>query len=1216
MFRFCYTLKSSHLKHLSALAFHVMEMLTKFESRSSRAKAVAFHPSRPWILVGLYTSTIQLWDYRMGAVIDRFEGHEGPVRGVDVHPTQQMFVSCGDDATVRVWSLSSRRLLFTLSGHFDYVRTAFFHPELPWIVSASDDQTIRIWNWQNRQEIACLTGHNHWVCCAQFHPYEDLIVSGSLDTYVRVWDISGLRKRHSAPGAFGDMGIPPVGGLPLNGPGQDDIFGTDAVCKWVLQGHDRGVTWVEFHPSLPLILSSSDDRSLKVWRMSEARAWELDTCRGHSDDVTGGVFHPTQDLILSCSADKTLRSWDSNRRIQLHSFKRENDKFWNVRFHPSMNLIAAAHDSGVIVFKLERERPPAIVHGNRCFYVVRKEKTIKEYEFGGADRALLSLKKFGSQWQPMRELSYNAAENAIVATTRDERGVGMYVFAKLPENGPVEPSSWFEGTASQALFVTRNRFAVFQPSKQQIELRDMENAVTRTIQLPIETKYVSSGPSGHLLLFGANSVVLFDIQQRKVTGKVNAPGVKYAVWSSDFRYVALQAKHSVVIAQRTAENSLEQLSMIRETIRIKSVGWDETGVLIFTTFNHLKYALLNGDSGVLKTLSQTLYVETVRRNSVFCLSRSGNVHVVKIDPSEYRFKRALVTGQFGEVGRLIRESQLVGQSIVAYLQKRGFPQIAMEFVSDPQTKFDLAVECGDLAVATEQAKTLGPAADSILARVALEQGNHDVLEGVYQRQMALGKLAMLYLVTGNRGRLQRLEQVAEHRGDPALRFQTSLFSGSVEQRVALLHEMGQPALAWALAKSHGLGSRAQELVSEQVTPEATLHDVASKAAVGVTHGTFEFNWPLKPRENALELLNQPVKSSETSEAAPSAQVDSLDIADDDAEEDASGAVEDDNWDLDVEMDEEAADATAEVVDAGKMDQDVRSIWMRGSTLPADHIAAGSFETAAQLLNRQIGVVNFAPLKSRFLDVYRASKLYMTGHDGLPPLEFYVQRSGGKHPFVPGAEALDRMLQEAFAQVKANQLELAVSIFREILYTIATLAVESDPDVEKCKRVIETCRNYILAFSIELQRRKLPPSDTKRNLELASYFTKPKLRPSHATLPLRVALTQAFGAKNYALASHFCSEYLKLDAKGPGATKVRKIKTKCDSQPLDAVDIDFDTFAEFDICPGTLTPIYKGQPTERDPFTHTPYHASQKGQLCAITGITQVGAAVAGLRLSI
>ena len=105
--------------------------------------------------MSLHSSTIQLWDYRMGTLIDRFEEHDGPVRAVDFHKTQPLFVSGGDDYKIKVWSYQSRRCLFTLNGHLDYVRTVFFHDELPWIVSCSDDQTIRIWNWQNRSLSKC-----------------------------------------------------------------------------------------------------------------------------------------------------------------------------------------------------------------------------------------------------------------------------------------------------------------------------------------------------------------------------------------------------------------------------------------------------------------------------------------------------------------------------------------------------------------------------------------------------------------------------------------------------------------------------------------------------------------------------------------------------------------------------------------------------------------------------------------------------------------------------------------------------------------------------------------------------------------------------------------------------------------------------------------------------------------------------------------------------
>lgn len=51
--------------------------------------------------------------------------------------------------------------------------------------------------------------------------------------------------------------------------GQNDLFGnTDALVKYVLEGHERGVNWVSFHKSNPLIVSGADDRQIKLWRMN------------------------------------------------------------------------------------------------------------------------------------------------------------------------------------------------------------------------------------------------------------------------------------------------------------------------------------------------------------------------------------------------------------------------------------------------------------------------------------------------------------------------------------------------------------------------------------------------------------------------------------------------------------------------------------------------------------------------------------------------------------------------------------------------------------------------------------------------------------------------------------------------------------------------------------------------------------------------------------
>lgn len=1167
----------------------------------------------------------------MGTLIDRFEGHDGPVRGLDFHKTQPLFASCGDDYTIKVWSLQTRKCLFTLTGHLDYVRTCFFHTDLPWIISASDDQTIRIWNWQNRQEIACLTGHNHYVMSAQFHPKEDLIVSASLDQTVRVWDISGLRKKHSAPSntanSFEDQ-------LARANAPQQDIFGnTDAIVKFVLEGHDRGVNWASFHPKLPLIVSSGDDRVLKIWRMSETKAWEVDSCRGHTNNILCCLFHPYQDIILSVSEDKTIRTWDLNKRTGIQQFKRENDKFWYISAHPEINLFAAAHDSGVMVFKLERERPASALSQNSIFYI-NQEKQVKSFDIGQdhENLPLLSLKKIGNPWTPFRNLSYNPSERAILATTKNDSG-GIYELVNLPKDssGAIEPTGTLQGSGDQALFITRNRFAVFSKTSQQVEIKDLSNTVTKTVNLPIQVKDIANGGPGLLLLLGTSSVVLFDIQQKKVISELLVSGIKYVVWSIDGQYVALLGKHTITIATR----NLDIVASLHETIRIKSATWDDNGVLLYSTLNHLKYSLLNGDHGILKTLDKTVYLARVKGSKVYALARGGVVEIIEIDPTEYRFKRALLTKNFNEVLRLIKNSQLVGQSIISYLQQKGYPEIALQFVQDPQTKFDLAIECGNLEVALEQAKDIEKQPVwKALGDEALAQGNHKVAEFVYQKLSQFDKLSFLYLVTGNKDNVEKMEVIASHRGDSNAKFTSGIYLNNAQSRIEILRESGMSSLAYALAKSAGLEEEAQQILAESEIDESqvsvNITDVSHEQAPTVANATSETNWPLKSTALSyfeLAILGQVENLSLDEPADNGVAIDDFGMDDISGDlDDGNGPQDDGEWgfgedDLDIEDVVDSADAgNSELENTSGVSE--LDFWVRNSPIAADHIAAGSFETAAQMLNRQAGISNFAPLKERFLNVYRSSKLYLGATEGLPSLPYYIRRDvdvdnyRNALPLVPGYDTLRPSLQEAYKAIKANKLENAVGLFREILYTILTLSVANEEQADECKRIIGICREYILAFSIELERRSLPATEVKRRLELAAYFTKPKLESMHAHLPLSVAMREAFSQKNYKSASEFATRFLKISSSGSGAEVANKIKRKSDQQPLDQVSIEYDHFADFDICPSTLTPVYSGLPSATDPVTGAKYHASEKGTICKITNVSIVGASSTGLRLFI
>lgn len=113
-----------------------------------------------------------------------------------------------------------------------------------------------------------------------------------------------------------------------------------------MEGHDLGVNWCAFHPELNMIISSADDRKVKLWKYTETKAWEHDSFFGHTSNVSSCVFQPKLDMVVSNAEDKTTRVWSLDRRTQLDSVKRETDRYWIISAHPENYLIASGHDSG------------------------------------------------------------------------------------------------------------------------------------------------------------------------------------------------------------------------------------------------------------------------------------------------------------------------------------------------------------------------------------------------------------------------------------------------------------------------------------------------------------------------------------------------------------------------------------------------------------------------------------------------------------------------------------------------------------------------------------------------------------------------------------------------------------------------------------------------------------------------------------------------------
>ena len=188
----------------------------------------------------------------------------------------------------------------------------------------------------------------------------------------------------------------------------------------------------------------------------------------------------TQDGPCCLFQDKSIRVWDMSKRTGVQTFRREHDRFWILAAHPDMNLLAAGHDSGMIVFKLERERPAYAVQGGVLYYV--KERYLRTYDFASTrDNPLISIRRPGSTGanQNPRSLSYNPAENAVLLCSDVDGGsYELYVIPK-DSTGRSETQEAKRGQGSSAVFVARNRFAVLDKNHNQILIKNLQNEVTK-----------------------------------------------------------------------------------------------------------------------------------------------------------------------------------------------------------------------------------------------------------------------------------------------------------------------------------------------------------------------------------------------------------------------------------------------------------------------------------------------------------------------------------------------------------------------------------------------------------------------------------------------------------------------------------------------------------------------------------------------------------------
>ncbi|KAF0990267.1 hypothetical protein HZS_3940, partial [Henneguya salminicola] len=1170
-------------------------MLIKFETKSNRVKgifdvrksALSFHNKRPWLLASLYNGTIQLWDHRLCTLIEKFDEHEGPIRGLHFHPEQPLFVSGGDDTHIKVWNYEQLRCLFTLFGHLDYVRTTFFHSENPWIISASDDNTIRIWNWQSRACISVITGHNHYVMCAQFHPNLPLIVSCSLDQTIRLWDMTALKNKFFSPSKQNENSLK-MSSIEILAP-------MDVVTKNILEGHERGLNWVSFHPTQPLIISCSDDRSLKIWRFSENGAFEIDTLRGHYNNVCCATFSHMSDVIISVSEDKSLRVWDSNKYTYLATYRRDVERFWCIASSPTSSLFAAGHDNGILFFKLSREKPAFDVFNNQVIYM--KNRFVKKFDPESMkDSVVCELKKTHAR-QPPIHIGYNPVENMILLnySCRSEGADSHYIeLASVPTGlkSSSDPSEVMRYNSMSSVWVSRNRIASVDKNGAvslfitiQLSIRNTKNDSVNILEIG-QVDAVFYAGTGFILAQMGDKVSLIDAKDNYIVSSIFFGKVRFVQWSSDFTRVALVSKRDIIICTK----KLEILTTHSEVNSIKSCTFvsGNISIVLFTTPCHIKYIIVpSGDYGIVRTLDVVLYIVHAKDKNISFLDREVKPRILTIDNTEYLFKLALLEERYEEVLRIIRSSNLVGQALISFVREKGLPEIALHFIKDTRTKFLLSLECCNMEIALEMAKHLDdPDCWKKLASSALKLGNIQIAEECYIRVKDFHHLSFLYVITGNTEKLERLPKSDNNINSIMISY---MYTNNIEGLVKILSNSNDPNLAWALASNHSLSNAMDTLkpsLSSDIQPNFSENN--KKPFFNAPQPQFHLteSWPkLAISKNIFDIISDSNNPNYLGNIdLPNMDSNELFENPNDVWNEDIDVVENNNGNLtpiEEEVEEEQQDAwnleNEEVVLDDELLEiplieisiDPKPIYTEEyikSNLPVVQIMTGSFQSAFRYLSSRFGIINFEPLKTVFISTYINSKLLIPSFLPCQYLVSYPSTSLDLFASCPiNISQIQSAIQSGFQLTTSGKFSEAMDVFLDALYKCMLVVIINKKELNEIISLVRTCKEYIVGLSLELERRSLQNAPN-RSAELAAYFTQCDLQPTHTVLVLRIAMNLMFKLKNYKTTSVLAKRVLDLAPSTDICNQARKLIAVSEKNGLsNEIQLNYDELNPSVVC---------------------------------------------------
>lgn len=736
-------------------------------SRSARVKSVDIHPSEPWLLTSLYNGHVNIYNYETQQLVKTFEVSQSPVRAARFIARKNWIVTGSDDAQIRVFNYNTHEKVASFEGHPDYIRNLAVHPSKPFVLSCSDDMTIRLWDWEKGWKcVQVFQGHDHFVMHIAFNPKDtNTFASASLDGTIRIWSLGSNRS------------------------------------NFILQGHERGVNFVDYYSGgdKPYLVSCADDLTVRVWDYQNKNC--VQTLDGHRQNVNFALFHPSLPIILSGSEDGTVRIWNSDTYRLENTLNYGLERAWCIACQKNGNSVALGYDEGSVVIRLGREEPVVsmdtsgkIIWAKNSEIQTANTKTGVDDHIKDGDRLALPIKDLGSCEIYPQTLKHSPNGRFVSVCGDGEYIIYTALAWRNKTFGNGLDCVWASDSNMYAVRESTSRIKVFKSFKEKTGL------------LPPKLSYTAEGIFGGGLLGvrSKNFLIFYDWETGVLVRRIDVE-CKDVIWSENGDLIAIVCDESFYVLRYNAtayyqflengvdtgeegvEEAFEFVTEISESVKTGSWAGD---CFIYTNgSNRLNY-LVGSQVYTISHSDKQMYLlgYSPRESRVYLADRDVNVTSYSLSIAVIQYQTAVLRGDMEAASNLVETIPQSQRGRVArFLESQNMQELALEITSDKDQRFELSIQLGKLNIATEIAeKSNNVAKWRVLGDKALAEYKFKLAEKCLLNSKDLNGLLLFYLSSGDKVGLRKVAEMSIEQGKHNITFSALMSLNATEEILQLL----------------------------------------------------------------------------------------------------------------------------------------------------------------------------------------------------------------------------------------------------------------------------------------------------------------------------------------------------------------------------------------------------------------------------------------------